>query len=251
MEREITIKRDGLNLFGLFTEPDGKYDSLCIMLHGFGGAFEKGLAGMMDYLVDGIVNAGIAVLRFDFNGHGKSDGSFSDMNLLNEVCDSIAALKYARNMKGIKHIYFLGHSQGGVVAGLMAGYYHDVIEKLVLIAPAASLVEDARAGRCMSAEYDTEHIPEIVSVDGRPVGGSMFRTAKTIPIYETAALYNNKALIVYGKWDRVVTEEGVRKYTDAMPGARINIYERLDHGMNGHDCSQMIKDVVSFLGENL
>ncbi len=36
---------------------------------------------------ENIVSQGIATLRFDFNGHGRSDGEFKDMTVLNEMDD--------------------------------------------------------------------------------------------------------------------------------------------------------------------
>ena len=81
---------------------------------------------------------GIASVRFDFNGHGQSDGSFTDMTVMNEVSDGRAILDYVRQMPQVEHIYLLGHSQGGVVASMLAGYYHEYIDKLVLMSPAAT-----------------------------------------------------------------------------------------------------------------
>lgn len=90
--------------------------------------------GLFQALADLLTEKGIAVVRFDFNGHGKSDGSFTDMNVLNEIEDAIAILEYVRKLDFVTEIYVIGHSQGGVVAGMLAGYYPDVIHKLVLLA---------------------------------------------------------------------------------------------------------------------
>lgn len=89
---------------------------------------------------------GLGVLRFDFNGHGKSEGLLADMTILNELSDANAILDFALHLKGVHRVYLLGHSQGGVIASLMAAYYPDVISKLVLMSPAATLIDDARLG---------------------------------------------------------------------------------------------------------
>lgn len=68
------------------------------------------------------------VIRFDFDGHGKSDGNFSDMDVLRELLDAIEILKYVQKYSFITDIYVLGHSQGGVVGGMLAGLYPDIIK---------------------------------------------------------------------------------------------------------------------------
>ena len=65
-----------------------------------------------------------------------------DMTVMNEVSDGRAILDMSRQMPQVEHIYLLGHSQGGVVASMLAGYYHEYIDKLVLMAPAATLKTD-------------------------------------------------------------------------------------------------------------
>ena len=48
----------------------GKKTPLLVLCHGFGGNKEGKL---FDCLVDRLNKKGIAVIRFDFNGHGKSE----------------------------------------------------------------------------------------------------------------------------------------------------------------------------------
>ena len=75
---------------------------------------------------------------------------------------------------------------------MLAGLYPDIIKKLVLLAPAATLKEDAIKGICMGTKYDTENIPETVLVDGQhEVGGHYFRIAKSLAIYETTCLLSS------------------------------------------------------------
>lgn len=146
---EITIKRDGLNLHGLLEGTDKiENDAIAILMHGFKGDLgyddSKILYALSHYLND----QGLPTIRFDFDGCGKSDGKFEDMTVYSEILDGIKILDYVRNTVKAKHIYLVGHSQGGVVASMLAGYYRDVIEKLALLAPAATLKSDALDGVC-------------------------------------------------------------------------------------------------------
>lgn len=87
-------------------------------------------------------------------------------------------------------IYIVGHSQGALVGGMIAGYYRDYIKKLVMLAPAATIKDDALKGSCFGARYDSYHIPEYMPMKNLEkeefkLGGLYFRLAKTLPIYET------------------------------------------------------------------
>ena len=250
MDVQFSVMRDGLCLRGRVDKRgDGKCPTV-ILLHGFSGnmGFEKG--NIFQIITDRLVDAGMAVVRFDFNGHGESDGDFSKMNVLNELEDAIAVLDYVKSLDFVTDIYVAGHSQGGVIAGLLAGCYPDVIRRLALLAPAASLKTDAQKGECMGTVYDTEHIPEVVRVGGGlPVGGHYFRIAKWLPLYEVAGLFKGPALVICGGEDVVVDEEAASRYGKAMKDCKVERIEKLDHGLQGEGQEALLQDLVEFLAE--
>ena len=135
MEKQINIKRDGLFLHGLIDIPDQDKFDLVILMHGFAADLGYTKNQILYDLTPVLRQNGFGTLRFDFNGHGKSEGSLSEMTILNELADANAVLDFARQLKGVRNIYLLGHSQGGVIASLMAAYYPEVIAKLVLMSP--------------------------------------------------------------------------------------------------------------------
>ena len=245
--KHIALQRAGLTLRGVLERKTAKPCPLVLMLHGFGG--DMGLdAGMYQAMSDQLTAAGLATLRIDFNGHGRSEGSFTAMTPYNEIEDAAAFLQYARELDWVTEIYVSGHSQGGVVGGMLAGYYPDVVKKLVLLAPAASLKTDAQQGHCMFADYDTEHIPASVDVDGRHnVGGLYFRMAKTLPIFEVTAQYQNPLLVVFGGQDNVVSYTYAKQYLKNRTQGEMLLYKTLDHGLGGEEHALMLNQVVDFL----
>lgn len=58
----------------------GKYPAV-ILMHGFSGnmGYEEG--NIFQIITNQLVEADMAVVRFDFNGHGKRDGDFSKMDV--------------------------------------------------------------------------------------------------------------------------------------------------------------------------
>lgn len=246
--KHIALRRAGLTLHGVLEKKTDGPCPLVLMLHGFGGCMDARPGGYFQEYSDALTAAGFATLRFDFNGHGQSGGSFRDMTPFNEIEDAAVFLRYAVSLPDITEIYLLGHSQGGVIAGMLAGYYHDVVKKLVMMAPAASLKTDAINGHCMRADYDAQHIPDFVNVDGvHEVGGLFFRMAQTLPIYEVTGQFKGEALAIIGGRDDVVSAESIRRYGTCMPHCRVVEKPTLDHGLGGEEHDETLREIVDFL----
>lgn len=120
---DVEIKRDGLTLRGTFNKPTADKFNLVVLMHGFTSDRGMNPDQLLYQLAKNFEEKGLGTMRFDFNGHGQSDGKFEDMTVLNEIGDAKAILDYARQIDGVEKIYLLGHSQGGVVASMIAGYY--------------------------------------------------------------------------------------------------------------------------------
>lgn len=74
------------------TLPDGfdpakDHCPMVILMHGI---FSSKDYIPMPQLAKGLAKAGIASIRFDFNGHGKSDGRKQDMTIEKEIADARA-----------------------------------------------------------------------------------------------------------------------------------------------------------------
>ena len=136
----VELKRDGLTLRGELLLPEKDSYDIAILMHGFTGNRNGEL---LTALADALLEKGVASVRFDFNGHGDSGGKLEDMTVLNEIADAKVILDYAKSLKHVRNIFLFGHSQGGVVASMIAGYYPEVFKKIILSAPAATLKDDA------------------------------------------------------------------------------------------------------------
>ena len=245
--KHIALRRAGLTLRGVLEKRVDGPAPLVLMLHGFGGRMDAFPGGWFQEWSDALTAAGFATLRFDFNGHGHSGGRFRDMTVFSEIEDAATFLQYAMTLPDVTEIHLLGHSQGGVVAGMLAGCYHDVVKKLVMLVPAASLKTDAIQGQCMGTLYDPQHIPETVRVGANRLGGLYFRMAQTLPIYEMTGRFQGDALAVVGGADAVVDAGCIRRYGDCMPRCRVVEKPTLDHGLNGAEHAATLREIVDFL----
>lgn len=230
----VTIQRDGLTLVGDREEPFGEIYDMAIIMHGFTANRNTEL---LRQIANNLRDENVASVRFDFNGHGESDGKFEDMTVLNEIADAKAILAYVRTDPHVRNIFLIGHSQGGVVASMLAGLYPDIIKKVVLLAPAASLKDDALKGNTQGAIYDPHHVPNTIPLVGEKaglkLGGFYVRTAQVLPIYEISSHFDGPVSIIDGTNDQVVDPKYSKKYNDVYSNSELHMIEDADHRFSG------------------
>ncbi len=88
-------------------------------------------------LADHLTRKGIAVLRFDKRGIGKSTGDYANATTEDFAGDAEAALVYLKTRKEVdpKKTGLIGHGEGGVIAPLVAAHSNDVAWIVLLAGP--------------------------------------------------------------------------------------------------------------------
>ncbi len=234
----FSIDGDHGKLSALIQKPELKEGEKCPMVifcHGFGGTKDGPL---FELICDSLQAHGIASIRFDFNGHGQSEGEFKDMTVPNEIEDAKKVVEYVRDLRYVSDLAIVGHSQGGVVASMTAGELsaelgEPAFKAVALMAPAAVLRDDAIRGNTMGKMYDPFDPGEFVELwGGMKLGGNYIKTAFNLPIYETAAKYQGPAIIVHGNADRVVPYTYGERFHQIWPKSEYVMQEYFDHGFS-------------------
>ena len=119
-------KKAGVALSGTFTrpKPEGKYP-VVILISGSGPSDRDEMVfGHKPFLVlaDYLTRQGLAVLRYDDRGVGHSTGDYTQTTTLDFAADVESALNYlaTRDDVDTKHMGLIGHSEGGVIADVVA-----------------------------------------------------------------------------------------------------------------------------------
>ena len=249
------IKIDGSvgKLSAVIQVPDnlaeGQKCPVAILMHGFMGNKN----GMLEKMTaDKLEKLGVASVRFDFNGHGESDGEFKGMTVPNEIEDAKCVYEYVAFLPFAGDIAYTGHSQGGVVAAMTSGDLGaDKVKCVVLLAPAAVLRDDAIRGSTMGARYNPLDPPEEIPLfGGLKLGGEYIRTAFSLPIYETAKKYTGPACIIHGTGDQVVPYTYGERFHEIWPGSELHILPAADH-MFSKEMQHVVDLTVNFLMANL
>ena len=188
---------------------------------------------MFELIADSLANHGIASVRFDFNGHGESEGEFQQMTVPNEIEDAKHVVEYVRDLRYVSKVAIAGHSQGGVVASMTAGELgSEDIAAVALMAPAAVLRDDAIRGTVMGQQQqgDPADPPEYINLWGLKLGRDYILTAQRLPIYRTAMRYQGPAFILHGTADRLVPYTYGERFNDIWPKSEYVELEGFDHG---------------------
>lgn len=228
----------------------GEKCPMVILCHGFGGDKEARLFTLM---ADTLQAHGIASVRFDFDGHGESEGRFVDMTVPKEIDDAKCVYRYVANLPFVdaSNIGMAGHSQGGVVTGMAAGDLGQRLKAIVLLAPAAVLRDDAIRGNTMGVTYDPLNPPDYVTLPGnKQLGRQYILSAFRLPIFETSEKYHGAACMIHGTGDRVAPYSYSERYHSIWPGSLLYILEGEDHGFN-HDIGKAAKLATDFLARLL
>lgn len=125
-------KKAGITLAGTLTLPkaEGVFP-VVILISGSGPQNrDEELLGHKPFLVlaDYLTNNGIGVLRFDDRGTALSKGDYGTATSLDFSTDVEAAVEYLKTRKEInkKKIGLVGHSEGGVIAPMVASRSNDI-----------------------------------------------------------------------------------------------------------------------------
>lgn len=204
---------------------------VAIIMHGFMGNRNEGLLRLIS---DSLLARGFATVRFDFDGHGSSEGKFEDMTVPSETDDALKVLSWVKSLPFAGKTALVGHSQGGVVAGMAAGEAgKGNVNAVVLLAPAAVLRDDAIRGNNLGAVYDPLDPPESVALPGgKRLGRGYILSALTLPIYETSALFSGYAAIIHGTGDRTVPYTYGERYHSIWKGSKLHLLPGYDHGFS-------------------
>ena len=119
--------KDGITLSGTLSIPEspkkpavvvlvagvGPYDRDCIQMNG-----QKMFLTIAQYFT----KSGIAVLRYDKRGMGKSGGIFDTASTFDFAHDVLAAVQFLKQRSDIdaQNIGLVGHSEGGLISFIVA-----------------------------------------------------------------------------------------------------------------------------------
>jgi fermentation-respiration switch protein FrsA (DUF1100 family) len=146
---EVVFKNTDANitLAGTFTFPQSEGTFPAVLLLSGSGPQDRDetVFGHRPFFVlaDYLTRRGIAVLRVDDRGIGGSTGDFDQATAIDFTSDAIAGVNYLRNRKEINQekIGLIGHSEGGMIAPMVAVKTPSVAFMVLIASPGLAIRE--------------------------------------------------------------------------------------------------------------
>ncbi len=171
-----------VTLAGTLTKPSTGGPFPAVLLIGSAGPQDRDetTAGHKPFLVlsDYLTRRGIAVLRVDDRGTGKSTGNFEQSTTQDFASDTEAGVRFLMTRAEVdqKHIGLIGHGEGGIIAPMVAVRVPQ-ISFLVLLAATAIPGEQVLLGQRERAEKAAQLPEEQINAD-KKIGSLLYRLVR-------------------------------------------------------------------------
>ncbi|NOR85815.1 alpha/beta fold hydrolase [archaeon] len=244
METPVTFRnKNGLQLVGILHTPKIETsDKTIILCHGFGGnKTQKMFVDTARFLCDN----NFYVLRFDFTGHGDSEGIYTDYSIKNEVDDLDCAVEFLKTQNiNIDNIGLVGHSLGAVISVLYAKE-HKNVSSLVLLASALN------QKKLLLLWYSKEQIYDLklngkVDIEKYTITKEFFDEVKDMDLTLDVSKLKIPALIIHGKKDDTVPVEYIMPLFISQTNTfNVEIFDEMDHDFKDLKSRKIIKERIA------
>ncbi len=238
------IKIKGKYISYIYTHENN--EKLVLMLHGFGSNMHE--KENYDILSKKLLDNNIDSLRFDYLGHGLSEGNTEDLTIEIAMNEALTLLKKYPHKK----LYIVGTSYGGGLAALLTEKIK--VEKLVLWSPlidAKNNVINPQNHFCKDFLGD-EALKQIKEKGYATFGNTnikfnmnTFNDAKKYDVKKVLLNYKGKVKIFHGTLDLVVPY----KQSLELENKNINVelIENAVHCFYDENSKEVINKTVDFL----
>lgn len=253
MEEKVYFNdSEGNKVCGILSNPTFNKENLIVVLcHGFSSSKDSKTHTNLSKILN---EDNISIFRFDFFGHGESEGNFEDVTISKAVDNILNAVKFLRN-KGYKKIGLFGSSFGGISSIVAASKLKGLIF-LTLKSPVSDFleVENKTKTKKEIEEWKKRGYTSYFSSDGTKLKlkYSFFEDFKNNNGYECAKKINVPTLIVHGDCDETVPLEQSRKTCKLMKNCRLKVIKGSDHRYTKPEhFKKVIKLISEFIFENI
>ncbi|MCK4550750.1 MAG: alpha/beta fold hydrolase [Candidatus Aenigmarchaeota archaeon] len=242
METPVTFKnKKGLPLVGMLHMPEsGKSEKTVIICHGFGGTKTQ---KMFVETARALVVQNFCVLRFDFTGHGDSQGAYKDYSIKNEIGDLECAVKFLETFETIntENIGLMGHSLGAAIS-VMYAKENKYVKSLVLLAPALNLRELMLLWYTKRQIYDLKFKGQI-DIEEHTITKEFFDEAHETDLTCDLKELVRPTLMIHGKEDETIPVEYTTAFLkEESETFKIEILENVEHKFKDLKSRETIKN---------
>lgn len=252
MKEKIKFKNsNNITLCGILSNPTGDVSKpIIILCHGFTTSKDNGTNTQLEILLNG---KGISTFRFDFFGHGESEGDFAEITVSEGVDDTLRAIDYLRAL-GYFKIGLFGGSFGGITSIMTASKTKDLYV-LALKSPVSNYRERDLVCKTKEelAEWKKNGYKKHFNSKGKEfrLNYTFFEDYDDNNGYEATKNIHIPTLIVHGDKDASVPVEQSIKTSEILSNGKLEIIEGANHFYDKPGQFQKMLDlVVEFIVKN-
>jgi uncharacterized protein len=249
MEKSFAYKDEwGHRVSAILSQPEQLFSIVIVLCHGFvsnkNSTTNKTLTRMLN-------DRGLATCRFDFFGHGESEGCLEDITTSLAVGQARATVAHLAS-EGYGNIGLVGSSFGGLVSILTTAQQPE-IGCLALKCPVVDFAEELRLefGPDEMARWQaTDTIPNIMGGEGRVrLKYKMYEDCLEQIAYGPAARITAPTLIVQGECDELVPLHQSRRLLEVLRGPKqLDMLPGADHQFTrGEDFRTMTTAITDWM----
>ena len=251
-EEKVYFKNPrGVKLCGILSNPTAsKTSPIVVLCHGFSvnkGNFTN------TRLVPILRKEGISTFKFDFFGHGESEGRLEDITITEGVEDALSAIKYLKSLD-YSRIGLFGTSFGGLIGLMVASKINDLY-LLALKSPVSNSRERNLdcLGEKLVREWKEKGFRFFISGDGKKhkINYAFFEDKDNNNGYEAAEKIEIPAYIVHGDKDEIIPIKQSIKTSQILSNGKLEIIKGAGHTYDEPGkFDQMINLIAKFIIDN-
>ena len=244
-EKSYFSNSKGNKICGILSNPTSELSTPVIILcHGFTTSKNNFTNTKLEKMFN---EQKIATFRFDFFGHGESEGNFENITISEAVDNILNAIEYLKG-KGFSKLGLIGSSFGGI-SSLIAASKTDDLFVLALKSPVSNYLEKELQKRTKEEIEKWKSDGFVTRINGKGeekrLNYSFFEDFKNNDGYEAAKKVKIPVLIVHGDKDESVPIEQSKKTADILENCKLEIITGADHTYTKPSDFEKMLDLIS------
>lgn len=231
MENVYFYNKQGEKLAGILHRPNTPAPAI-IISHGFGSSKTN-----KQEWASQLCEAGFLVLRFDFSGHGESEGDIAETTVTKVTDDLRSAIDFANSL-GATKIGLTGHSMGGLASLLAAGEAGAV----VTIAPPSNFPEVYEHRKKAGLDLVEWKKKGYTNLFGIRVNYSLYSDAVRYDQQTVAKSVKCPILLVHGDKDEIIPlQQSIDLFNALKCEKRLEILKGSRHDLSMDDYAKIVE----------
>lgn len=226
---------------------EDKNKLIVVLLHGFATGKDNLTNQSLVKILD---KNQISTFRFDFFGHGESEGKIEELTFSEGVRDALGAIDYLKS-QGYSKIGLMGTSFGGLVSFMVASKL-EYLEFVALKSPTSNYQEQTMysLGKEVIERWKNDQFRFHTRGDGKKIkiNYTFFEDGKNNNGHQVVKKIKTPVLIIHGDQDKVVPIKQSIKTSQILSNGKLEIIKGAGHTYDEPGTfDQMIDLITKFI----